>query len=201
MLKKTANTDHPIHELLAERWSPRAFLDRPVEEHKLLSLLEAARWAPSSYNEQPWRFLIARKSDTAEFEKMLDCLVEGNQAWAKGAPLLMLTLTSTKFSRNGRDNKACVHDIGLAIGNLTTQATAMGLVVHQMIGILPDKIREVYNIPPDFDPVTGAAIGYLGDPETLPENFRDAETKERTRKALREFVFQGKFGESASVVK
>lgn len=139
---KQATPDHSIHELLAKRWSPYAFANRPVSHDDLRSLFEAARWAASSYNEQPWRFVVAMKEDSEDFERLLSCLVEGNQAWAKSAPVLVIGCTSLNFERNNQPNTAAVHDLGLASANLTFEAMARGLFVHQMIGILPDRVRK-----------------------------------------------------------
>ncbi|HWX19589.1 MAG TPA: nitroreductase family protein, partial [Candidatus Binatia bacterium] len=147
MADKKASPAHPIHHLLAERWSPCSFDDRPVSPADLCSLFEAARWAASSYNEQPWSYIVATRDDRPEFERLLSCLVEGNQAWAKAAPVLALGVVTLKFMRNNKDNRAAVHDLGLASANLVLEATARGLNVHQMIGILPDKARVLYRIP------------------------------------------------------
>src|SRR3954453_20883566 len=187
--QKQATPEHPIHELLARRWSPYAFADRPVSEGDLLSLFEAARWAASSYNEQPWRYLLATKAHPAEFERLLSCLVEGNQVWAKAAPVLALGCTSLYFALNGKSNAAAVHDLGIASASLTLEATARGLFVHQMIGILPDKARELYRIPEGVQPLTGLAIGYAKDPGSLPEKYHDRDLAPRPRKPLAEFVF------------
>lgn len=200
-MDKTAKPDHPIVDLLAKRWSPRAFSDRLVEPEKVRRLFEAARWAASSYNEQPWRFIIAAKDQPAEFERVLSCLTEANRAWAKGAPLIGLTLAKKTFSRNGKPNRVHIHDIGLAMGNLCVQATAMDLFVHQMAGIELAKIPALFEVPDDFEPATGFAIGYLGDPKTLPEAWmHESETAPRQRKPLREIVFGGKFGEPSSLL-
>ena len=166
---KHANPEHPVHELIAARWSPYAFAEGSVSQSDLRSLFEAVRWAPSSYNEQPWRYILATKEDPAAFERLLSCLVEGNQAWASAAPVLALGCTTLRFTRNGQPNAAAVHDLGLASANLTFEATSRGLSVHQMIGILPDKARELYHIPDDVQPMTGFAIGYAADPNQLPE--------------------------------
>src|SRR5438270_3416151 len=147
-MHKAAVTDHPVHELIRNRWSPRAFSDKPVEPAVLASLFEAARWAASSYNEQPWTYFVATREQPADFERLLSCLIEANQAWAKAAPVLALGVVRLTFARNGKENAVAVHDLGLASGNLSTEATARGLSVHQMAGILPDKAREVYQIPP-----------------------------------------------------
>jgi nitroreductase len=193
---KQAKPDHPIQDLVAARWSPYAFTDRPVAEADLRSLFEAARWAASSYNEQPWRYIVATKANPAEFEKVLSCLVEGNQVWAKAAPVLALGCTSLNFAKNGQPNKAAVHDLGLASGTLTIEATARGLSVHQMIGIQPDRAREVYHIPEGIQPLTGVAIGYAADPAGLPEGLKGRDLAVRTRRPQAEFVFAGDWGKA-----
>lgn len=136
---KRASNDYPIHELIANRWSPYAFDSRPVSKADVLSLFEAARWAASSYNEQPWHYLVATQDDPQEFAKLLSCLVEGNQGWAKAAPLLAISVASLNFRLNGKPNKAAIHDVGAAACSLTFEATVRGLAVHQMIGILPER--------------------------------------------------------------
>src|SRR2546426_5475838 len=143
-MEKLAETQYPIHDLLRKRWSPRAFSSRPVEPDKLRSLWEAARWAPSSYNEQPWSFIVATKEDEAEYARLLSCLVEGNIQWAQHAPVLMVSVARLSFDEDGNPNLHAFHDVGQAVANLIVQATALGLVVHQMAGIFPDKIRELY---------------------------------------------------------
>ncbi len=197
---KQATPDHPIHELIARRWSPYAFSDRPVAGDDLRSLFEAARWAPSSYNEQPWRYIVATKANLEQFERLLSCLVEANQVWAKAAPVLALGCTSLSFALNGKPNAAAVHDLGIASATLTLEATVRGLFVHQMIGILPDKARELYHIPEDVQPMTGLAIGYPADPNTLPEKYRERDLASRSRKRLTEFVFGGEWGTASSLV-
>ena len=199
-MTKTAETDHPIHALTASRWSPYAFADRDVEQADLCSLFEAARWAPSSYNEQPWSYLVATRADADAFERLLSCLVEPNQAWAKHAPVLALGVTRERFTRNDKPNAAAEHDLGLAAGGLLTEATARGLVVHQMIGILPDRAREHYSIPEHSRALTGLAIGYQGAPEQLPEGLRERELAPRTRKPLAEFVFSARWGHPSTIV-
>ena len=200
-MDKRAQTDHPVQELVAARWSPYAFADRPVPAELLQSLFEAARWAPSSYNEQPWSYLVATKDDAAEFAKMLSCLEQGNQSWAKAVPVLAVGCTSLKFKLNDKPNAAAMHDLGLAAGNLLVEATARGLVVHQMIGILPDRVRALYAVPEGVQPLTGLAIGYVGDSQTLPENLRGRDLAQRTRKALSSFVFAGKWGTAAALAR
>ena len=200
MSEKRALTDYPIHELLAERWSPYAFQDRSVSQADLRSLFEAARWAASSYNEQPWSYLIATKENPEHFQQLLSCLVEANQIWAKDAPVLALGIASLRFTRNNQDNQAAIHDLGLATGNLVVEATARGICVHQMIGILPDKARDLFNIPEGFEAWTGMAIGYQGDPMTLPDALKQRDLVPRQRKPLVQFVFSGKWGNPSSLV-
>jgi nitroreductase len=197
---KRATPDHPIHELIARRWSPYVFSDRPVSEADLRSLFEAARWAASSYNEQPWGYLVATKADPAGFERLLSCLVEGNRVWAKAAPVLALGCTSLSFSLNGKPNAAALHDLGLASATLTFEATARGLFVHQMIGILPDQARALYRIPEGVQPLTGLAIGYAADLSTLPEKLRERDLAPRGRKSLSEFVFDREWGAASSLM-
>ncbi|PZO35721.1 MAG: nitroreductase [Pseudanabaena frigida] len=201
MSDKQALTDYPIHKFLAERWSPYAFEDRPVAEADLRSLFEAARWSASSYNEQPWSYLVATKENPDDFQKLLSCLAEGNQIWAKNAPVLVLSIASLKFTLNNENNRAAIHDLGLANGNLAVEATARGLCVHQMIGILPDKAREIFKIPQDCEALAGIAIGYQGDPNLLPDAFKERDLVPRQRKPLELFVFGNKWGNSSPLVK
>ena len=152
-MEKPAETAHEIHDLLRRRWSPRAFSDQLVEPEKLASLVEAARWAPSCFNEQPWSFLVATKENDVEHRRMLECIVEGNVGWAQHAPVLMISVAKLAFDHNGKPNKHAWHDVGLAAGNMIVQATALGLGAHQMAGFYPDKAREAYQIPDGHDPV------------------------------------------------
>ena len=197
---KKAVTDYPIQRALADRWSPYGFAERPVSEADLCSLFEAARWAASSYNEQPWNYLVATKENSEEFGRLLSCLVEANQAWAKAAPVLVWGVVSLRFAKNAKDNRAAVHDLGLASGNLVVEATARGLSVHQMIGILPDKAREVYQIPEHFEAWTAMAIGYNADPATMPAALKERDMAPRQRRPLRDFVFAGHWKVAASLI-
>jgi len=197
---KNAVTDHPIQPVLSERWSPYGFADRPVSVADLQSLFEAARWAASSYNEQPWRYLVATSDNSQEFERLLLCLVDGNRAWAKAAPVLALGVVSLQFDKNKKENRAAVHDLGLAAGNLVAEATARGISVHQMIGILPDKARELYHIPAHFEAWTALAIGYKADPANLPEALKARDLAPRQRKPLSEFVFTGDWGKPSRIL-
>ena len=198
-MEKPATIQYPIHDLLARRWSPRAFADRLVAPDVLRSLWEAARWAPSSANQQPWSFLVATRDDQQEFGRMLSCLVEGNQVWAKQAPVLMVSVAA-KLDRDNDPNAHAWYDVGQAVISLSVQATALGLFVHQMAGILPDKIRELYQIPDSHEPVTGLALGYPGTPEQLSDKLRQREIAARTRKPIGEFVFSGRWGQKSTLV-
>jgi nitroreductase len=198
MSTRNAQLDHPVHDLIAHRWSPYAFADRAVSDDDLRSVFEAARWAPSSYNEQPWSYIVATKQQQpAEFERVLSCLVAPNQEWAKAAPVLALGITTLNFSRNNKPNRAAYHDLGLAAGNLVTEATARGLAVHQMIGIYPDRARMLFQIPRGTEALTGLAIGYAGAPDTLSDKLRERDLATRTRKPLDRFVFTGTWGTAA----
>ncbi len=188
---KQATPEVSIHELIAKRWSPYAFSDRSVAESDLRAIFEAARWAPSSYNEQPWRYIVATRDDIAEFEKVLSCLNEGNREWAIAAPVLAIGCFHSRFQRNGKPNVAAPHDLGLASATLTFEATHRGLSVHQMIGILPDQARAVFKIPDDVQPMTALAIGYVAPPEALPELLEERDQSARSRRLVAEFVFTG----------
>ena len=200
MNQKIVSPDYPIHELLAARWSPYAFDDRSVAVADIHSLFEAARWAPSSYNEQPWSYIVARREDPEEVGKVLSCLVEANQEWAKAAPVLVLCVVTRRFTRNNKENRAAVHDLGLASGNLVFEATSRGLSVHQMIGIEPEKARQIYNIPENSEAWTAMAIGYRGDPARLPEELAERDLTRRKRKPLAEFVFAARWGDTSPLI-
>lgn len=198
-MSKQAQTDYPIHEFVAERWSPYGFSDRPVDPADLRSLFEAVRWAPSSYNAQPWRYLLATADQRESFDRMLACLVEANQVWARHAPVLAIGLTATRFEHNGKSNKAAEHDLGLASATLSFEATARGLKVHQMIGIVPEKVQETYGVPDDVLPLTALAIGYPGSPDGLAPDVLERDRKPRERQPVAQFVFAGGWGRTASV--
>jgi len=200
-MQKPAPSDAPIHELLRNRWSPRAFADKNVTPEVLRSLFEAARWAPSSNNEQPWAYLVATKDDPDNFANMLGTLVEFNQNWAKHAPVLAISVARLNNARDGKPNRVALHDVGSASAQLTTEANSRGLFVHQMAGFDGNKARETFPIPEDWQPVAAMAIGYPGDPESLPQPLRDRELAPRTRKPLSEVVMTGAWGKAAPFVK
>jgi len=199
-MKKPASADHPIHELIRERWSPRAFLDKPVEPEKLLTILEAARWAPSSFNDQPWFFLLARKQEPEEFAKLLGCLMDENQVWARNAPVLMISIARRTFDYNGKPNRVAIHDVGLASENMVLEAVSQGLMTHGMAGIHIEKIKEAYVLPDNCEPVAGWALGYEGPPEMLKGPLRERELALRERKELSEFIFGAEWGETAKLL-
>ena len=200
VLQKHAETSAPIHDLINRRWSPRAFDARPVEPGKLRSLFEAARWAASSYNAQPWSFIVATKDDPENYKKILDCFVEFNQGWAKSAPVLAISVAAMKFAHNGEPNRHGFHDVGQAAATLALEATNLGLQVHQMAGILPDKAKKIFHIPDGYEAVAGIAIGYPGDSSALPDKLREQEHAARQRKPLQSFVFAGDWGKPSPIV-
>jgi nitroreductase len=198
-MHKPAPTNFPVHDLIRDRWSPRAFANKPVEPAVLASLFEAARWAPSSNNEQPWAYLVATKDDSENFAKMLTVLVEFNAAWAKEAHVLVIAVSHLNF-QNGKANRNAFYDTGAATALLSVEATARGLAVHQMAGFDPAKAKQVFEIPEDWDPIAAITIGYPGDPSSLPEKLRDREVAPRTRKPLSEFVMSGRWGHTSPIV-
>ena len=198
-MQKPAPTNFPVHDLIRDRWSPRAFASKSIEPAVLASLFEAARWAPSSNNEQPWAYLVATKDDTENFAKTLRVLVEFNAAWAKEAPVLMIAVSRLNF-QNGTPNRNAFYDTGAATALLSVEATARGLAVHQMAGFDHAKAKKVFEIPDDCEPIAAIAIGYPGDPNSLPEKLRDREVAPRTRKPLSEFVMSGRWGHTSPIV-
>jgi len=193
---KPAQTSVPIHEPLARRWSPVGYDPRPLSDADARAVLEAARWAPSGYNGQPWRFLAARRQDEAAFADLLDCLVEANREWARNSSLLLLALGRTLNAR-GKPNPAAPLEVGLALGNLTAEASARGLWVHFMGGILPDAARERYGVPGDVDVLVGVAVGHQAADADKSDAHRERDAAPRERLPLAELVFEGAYGEAA----
>ena len=191
----------PIHELLANRRSPRAYSEEPIESGKLLSLFEAARWSPSSANEQPWRFIVATKDDTRVFSALVESLTEGNRLWAERAPLLVLALTQSTYTKTGRPYRHSWYDLGQSVALLSVQAIALGLAVHQMGGFDADKARQLLSIPEGFEPVTMFTVGYPGKPDNLPEDLRKREQAPRSRKPLQDIIYTEEWGKASSHVK
>ncbi len=192
-MKPTPKADYPILNHILNRWSPRAFDSRLVSEEDLMSLFEAARWASSCYNEQPWYFIITRRGK-ASHEKLLETLVEPNQIWAKYAPILMLTVIKTSFTHDAKNNAHAMHDLGLAVGNLSIQATSLGISLHQMAGFDAKNAEKSFKIPKGYHAVTAIALGYVNeDSSQLPEKLRNVEHAYQSRKKISEFIFSGEW--------
>ena len=184
-----------LHAHVTERRSPRNYLERPVGRAQLLSLLEAARRAASSSNTQPWNFIVARKEDEAAWERLFSCLLPGNQTWAGAAAVLMVVVTTVE--REGRILRTSWFDTGLAMGNLTAQAMALGLMLRNMGGIDRERVRQVYAIPAGHEPVCGVALGWPAPPDSLPEKRRAFELEPQERRPLPDFVFGDGWGRPA----
>jgi nitroreductase len=199
-MQKPAPIDFPVHELVRNRWSPRAFADKAIPHDILQSLFEAARWAPSSSNEQPWAYLVAARDDKENFEKILSVLVEFNARWAKKASVLAIAVSQLAFAKNNTPNRNAQYDTGAATAWLSVEATARGLFVHQMAGFDLEKARQIFAIPAGWDAIAALAIGYPGDPDSLPQGLKDRELAPRTRKPLSEFVMSGRWGHTAPFV-
>jgi len=193
-MDKPANTLLNIHPIIKKRWSPRAFSGKKVLKAVLQRIFEAARWAPSSFNEQPWRFIVGVKGDET-WDKLYECMVEFNQKWAGKAPVLILAVGNTRSSK-GTANEVYQYDVGQSMAYITFQAETEGLVVHQMGGFSKEKATELFSIPEDHAPLTMMAIGYQDAPETLPGDFEKMEKTPRERKAIGELVFAGRFGQA-----
>jgi len=194
-IDKYADTHPRVHELIRTRWSPRAFSSRAVSDEDLKIVLEAARWAASCYNEQPWRFFVGRKSDPEAHARFVDILVPANQVWAKSAPVLIIMAANRTFSHNGSPNYYGLHDAGQALAHLMLQANALGLHAHAMAGFDRDKARQEIGIPDDYDLGAAVVLGYLGNPDQLPEQPRKAEVAKRQRKPLDEIAFGSHWNE------
>jgi nitroreductase len=183
--------DHPCDPLFVHRWSPRAMSGEALAPHQVMTLLEAARWAPSSFNEQPWRFVYGVRG-TPAFDTLFGFLMEANQVWCRNAGALFLVCSKRTFSRNGAPNRVAVFDAGSAWQNLALQAAAMGLVGHGMAGFDPAKARAALAIPEDFEVVAMIAVGKPGRTEDLPENLRGGETPS-PRRPIAEWAAEGTF--------
>jgi nitroreductase len=187
--------DADIHEILAARWSPRAFSDRPVDPATLRSVFEAARWAPSSGNTQPWSFLAAMKDEARAHARLAAVLNERNRGWAQGAPVLGLSIA--RLRDDDRALRHGVYDTGQAMAMVLIEATALGMHVHQMAGFDVEAAQAEFGIPGDWEPIAAFALGYRGDPARLPEALRSREMAPRTRRPQPDFVFAGRFGQPA----
>ena len=184
---KTAVTRLPVIDLIKNRWSARAFSEKNLTDEHLLTLIEAAAWAPSSINEQPWRYRYGLRGAPV-FQQLWECLMVGNQPWAKNAAALVFCTAKKTFSKNGQPNRHAMHDTGMANSNFMLQATQMGIYGHIMGGYDPAKVRELFQLPEDEEDVCIIALGFLGTPDQLEEPFRTREITPRSRKALEEFI-------------
>jgi nitroreductase len=186
---KHANTKYPVDELIKKRWSPRAFTGEKISRENILTLFEAASWAASSRNEQPWRFIYGLKDEDESYQKIFDTLVLWNQKWAQSASVLALGIAKMNSDYHNKPNDYAWYDLGQAVATMAVQASSSGLYMHQMGGFDPDIARQLFNIPEGYKAVVAIAIGYLGKPEDLPEDMKDLETKERTRIPVEKLVF------------
>ncbi len=190
-MQKTAVTQAPINEMIANRWSGRAFdATKPVSKSQLLSLCEAARWAPSCFGDEPWRFMVWDKNSNADaWQKAFDCLVPGNQEWVKNAPVLLLVCADTLFGHNQKPNRWAQYDTGAAAENLCLQAQDLGLMAHQMGGFNADAARSIFAIPEQFTLMAMVAIGYAGDANQLSDDLKARELAARKRKPVADLFF------------
>lgn len=195
MIQKAAQTETDIHPLMQNRWSPRAFAaDQAIDNNKINAMLEAARWAPSCMNEQPWRFVVCiKQQDEAAWQQLLDCLSEKNRQWAQHAPLLILSVASDNFAGNGKANRWAAYDTGAACISLVLQATALDLVCHQIGGFDADLCRQVFDLPVDCTPMSVIAVGYQAEAEQLNEEMQQKERADRSRATLSERFFRGRW--------
>ena len=196
-MDKLAKTSVPVNELIQKRWSPRALTGDPISGETFARLFEAARWAPSSRNKQPWRFVLVTKDDGQDYQSVLECLGESNQEWAVSAYALVVVITEVPAP--DRPVPISVYDAGLAVSLLTIEALNNDLYLHQMGGVDRDKLRDVCQIPDTHLPVVVTAIGQLGNIDNLPEGAREKDSKPRERLPLVEIVFRGKWAESAEL--
>lgn len=196
MQTKTASTQVDVHDIIAKRWSCRAFdASKPVSREQIVSLLEAARWAPSCFGDEPWRFIVWDKnSDAAAWQKAFGCLGEWNQNWVKNAPVLLLSTANSLFRRDGSPNRWGQYDTGAAAENLCLQAVASGLMAHQMGGFDVEKTRSTFNIPEEFALMAMIAVGYQGEPEVLDDELKELELAARARTPLGVHFFEGDWG-------
>jgi len=181
---KVASVDYPVHELICARWSARAFSDQQIEEEVIKTCVEAARWAPSSMNEQPWKYLVTQKHKEGDYQKIWECLNQGNKPWTQKAQVLIVVLAEKNIKSTGMQNAYALHDVGAANMNLLLQATSMGLLGHMMGGFHAENLIQALGIPDHLMPVLIMALGYPDKPDVLEEPFYTREITPRTRKPL-----------------
>lgn len=200
MSYKQSNPLAEIDNTLARRWSSRAFdPKRAVERERLLSCLEAARWAPSCFGEEPWRFIVADRfsgNELGNWKNLLDCLSPKNRPWAQHAPVLVMACSSMLFRQNDRENRWAEYDTGQAVMAMCFQATSLGMITHQMGGFDVEMARGHWGIPKDVQPMSVTALGYLGDDAVLDDALREAEQKKRTRLPMSETIFLDRWKQS-----
>lgn len=194
MTQKNAPTEQPVHPLIQARWSPRGFQDKDVPRQDLLSVLEAARWAASCYNAQPWRLVVASRDQEPEaYEALMSGLNEFNQGWARSAPVIVVVAANPTFSFNGQPNRHSWYDTGAAVAQLTLEATHRGLHVHQMGGIDPDALRQASKLPEELEIICALVLGYAGTPEGLPEGLQEQEKAPRQRAPFSDTITFGAY--------
>ncbi len=186
-MKKTT-TEYPINELISKRWSPRAYDSKMIEMDKLLSIFEAARWAASAFNEQPWNFIVTTKKNKIAYNKLYSCISEFNKPWSHNAPVLILALAKKTFSHNNKENTYAYYDLGQAIANLSLQAADLDIYMHQLAGFSKEKAIKEFSVPEDYEPASVIVMGYMGDKSLLPESLLTKEEAPRLRKRVSEFV-------------
>jgi nitroreductase len=193
MEPRKAITSVPIHDLLARRWSPRAYdKARPVTREQLVTIMEAGRWAPSCNGDEPWRYLVWDRTRNPEgWQKAFDCLSESNKKWVQNVPLLMLSCAGSLFGHSGKPNRWTQHDTGAASVCMALQAEALGLVIHQMGGYDAEKVRAAFAIPAEYTPMAMIAVGYQAEPDILDEETKAKELRPRVRKPLAERFYEG----------
>lgn len=179
-----------ILEIIQERWSPYSFSPAPVESFKLKAMFEAASYAPSCNNEQPWQFVFSTQDEKEVFDDYVEFLADGNKVWARHAYALVISMAHTRFSHSGKPNRHAFHDTGMAVANLLSQATALDIYVHQMAGYSVEKVKEYFSLGDDIEPVAMMAIGYLGDGSLIPPELLKRDENRRPRKSITEFVFK-----------
>lgn len=180
-----------VHDLIKNRFSPRAFSDKEISKKDLFTILKAASLAASSYNEQPWRFIYALKPETKKFETLLDCIMEFNTPWAKNAGALIICVVKDNLTLNNKNNDHAWHDMGLAVGNLSIQSQSMDIYLRQIGGFYADKAIELLNIPDGYTPISAIALGYLGEVADLSPELQEKENIPKEMKPIEEIVFNG----------
>lgn len=196
MIKKKIDIAEPINDIIASRWSSVAFdAEKPVSQEQLLAILEAGRWAPSCFGDQPWRFIVCNKMENPEaWQKIYDSLAEGNQGWCAKVPVLIAACHDTLFSMNDNPNPWAAYDTGAASVSMCLQAADLGLSSHQMAGFSAELISEKFNIPERYKPIAVIAIGYQVNEENVPDSVKERELTPRKRNALKDNFFMGNWG-------